>query len=127
MNPYRISLLLAGLAGLSAVILAAAGGHLVSGLEDPAAYRSWQSANLIHIFHAVVLLVLAAINRNQASKVLWYAIVVFALGITLFSGSIYLSHLSSIENATKLAPAGGLMLMFGWVLIIFHALKGHTE
>ena len=100
---------------------------MVSGLEDPAVYRSWQSANLIHIFHAVVLLALAALNRNQASRLLWYAIVVFALGITVFSGSIYLSHLSNIESATKLAPAGGLMLMLGWVLIIFHALRGHTE
>lgn len=105
-------------------MLAAAGSHLVDALDDPAGYRSWQSALLIHVFHAVVLLVLSALNRILVSKWLWWAVIVIALGLVFFSGSVYVSHLFGIAEATKLAPAGGLLLMLGWLLIIWQALKG---
>jgi uncharacterized membrane protein YgdD (TMEM256/DUF423 family) len=47
----------------------------------------------------------------------------FLLGLLLFCGSIYLGDLAGIRIGPT-APAGGLLLMLGWLLLAASAIAG---
>ena len=123
----RFILLISGLAGLSAVVLAAAGGHMIPSLADPENARSWQTANNIHFFHAIVLMVLSQFTRQTGGRLILWSAVSITVGILLFSGSIYLSKIVPGTELGKLAPVGGFALMLGWSLVIVHALRKRFE
>ena len=123
MTTDRRIFLAAALTGLSGVILAAVGSHLVPGIDEFGKYKSWQVANSMHLLHALVLLVLASRYQRTGDKVIFAAAVAILLGVVLFSGSIYLSLMASLTGATIVAPPGGLLLMLGWLLIAAHAFR----
>lgn len=102
---------LAGLAGFSAVALAALGGHWVEG-DD--ALRAWRSANQLHGWHAVALLGLAAALQVLDSRWLRWSAIGMALGLVLFSGSLYSAALGANFPAGT-APLGGVLLMLSWL------------
>ena len=120
---FRGTALLGGLAGLSGVILAAIGSHAVPGMDNPAIWRSWQSANLIHLVHAAVLLALAARCRVSDSTLLGVSVISIAVGTAIFSGSIYFSLMTGGSTTGGWAPVGGAILMLGWLLIIVDAAR----
>lgn len=116
--------LLGGLLGLSGVVMAALGSHVVvadAGAPGPDRYRSWQSANLLHLLHGVALLSLAAFAREAATRLWLLAGLAMALGVVLFSGSIYLSIWSGGAGTGGIAPIGGTVLMLGWLLVALAA------
>ena len=115
---FRGTALLGGLAGLSGVILAAIGSHAVPGMDDPRIWRSWHSANLIQLVHAVVLLALAAQLKHSSSAFLGLSVISIAVGTAIFSGSIYISLMTGMTGTGGWAPVGGVLLMLGWLLII---------
>jgi uncharacterized membrane protein YgdD (TMEM256/DUF423 family) len=59
-------------------------------------------------------------QRAKASLCFWAAIS-FALGILLFSGSLYLLVLADIPAMGMVTPVGGLAFIVGWVLLFFAA------
>jgi len=127
MTADRMIMLAGGLAGLSGVILAAAGSHIIPGLDNAESFRSWQSANGMHLLHSVLLIALASAYRQSGTRMLLLTSVVITAGIIIFCGSIYLSLLASMAGATRVAPLGGSLLILGWLLIAVHALKPETK
>jgi uncharacterized membrane protein YgdD (TMEM256/DUF423 family) len=116
-------IVLAALAGFSGVLLAAIGAHAVPAVDEVANYRSWQSASLLHLLHAAVLLTLGMRVQRHPSRVLLAAATLMLLGVVLFSGSIYTRILLDLERSFNLAPVGGFALMLGWLLIPFGLLR----
>ena len=117
MRAGRWLIALAALLGFSGVLLAALGSHAVPGMDQAANYRSWQSANMLHLVHAVVLLVLGTHALQQPSRLLLVPAGLIFLGILLFSGSIYARVALELESTFNLAPIGGFSLMLGWLLL----------
>lgn len=113
----RAVIVIAGLAGFSGVVLAALGAHAVPGMELEANYRGWQSASVIHLVHAVALMSLGVRMERRPSGLLTAAAALMALGLLLFSGSVYARVALDLERTYNLAPAGGLMLMLAWLII----------
>jgi uncharacterized membrane protein YgdD (TMEM256/DUF423 family) len=118
MAPGKGIAVLGGLLGLSGVILAALGSHAIPGMDVPENARNWWSANLIQLLHAPVLLALAALARDDSAPLLRHAASLLFLGIVLFSGSIYIMVAYSLDSTFHLAPAGGFVLMAGWLLAV---------
>lgn len=110
----RQAQLLSGLLGLSAVALAAAGSHLVSGADQGLALRSWQAANTMHLAHTLALLALSTQLQPQASTALRYCAWFWVAGVILFSGSLYLQAWLGLTGTAGVAPLGGMLLMAGW-------------
>src|SRR5690348_13959625 len=78
--------LLIGLAGASAVLLGAFGAHALRGVLDAQSRELWQTAVNYHVWHALALVLAAGFGRGRSGR---FAIAAFALGIVLFSGSLY--------------------------------------
>jgi len=113
MNSTARYVALAGaLMALSAVILAAMGSHLfdMNGLQD-----LWRTASNIHLFNAAGLMGLAALLSRLESRPLKWGAWLIALGTVVFSGSIYL-HVVTGQTFSNVTPAGGLLMMAGWLL-----------
>ena len=106
---FRISAIF----GFLAVALGAFGAHAlekVLAASDPKG--NWDTAAFYHVVHAVVLLVIA--TRDPLPVWAWRFA---ALGITLFSGSLYLYAVTQTKWLVALTPVGGLCLLAGWLAL----------
>jgi uncharacterized membrane protein YgdD (TMEM256/DUF423 family) len=116
----RIWIALGSLAGLTAVAAAALAAHALDWLE-PARLQMVRNAVEIHGWHALALL-FCGIWLPRGGRLVDWAGAAFALGILLFCGAIYSGVLAGIRIA-MLAPAGGTLLMLGWLLLGLSALR----
>lgn len=105
-------LTLAALAGFSAVALGAFGAHGLRDSLGAAGLEIYRTAALYHLVHAVALLAVAALQDRlrwpRATSAL------FALGILLFSGSLYLLAVTGIRAFGAVTPFGGVLFLAGW-------------
>jgi len=103
------------LLGLTGIMLAALGSHLVdvNGVVNGAGI--WQTASNIHLFQAAALLGMSAwLNTTDSRPLLWACGMMLA-GAVLFCGSLYLK-VASAGAFTGAAPLGGSIMMLGWLL-----------
>jgi uncharacterized membrane protein YgdD (TMEM256/DUF423 family) len=113
-------LLMASFAGFTGVTLGAFGAH---GLRDrlaPDMLSVYQTGVHYHLIHAVALLAAASISRTS-SRLVPTAGWLFALGIVLFSGSLYVMSLTGVTKLGMITPIGGLAFLGGWALLALAA------
>lgn len=73
-----------------------------------------------HMYHALGMLAvawLASERRGGKALTAHLAGAAFMLGIVLFSGTLYAFALTGHVLVAGAAPAGGFLLMIGWLLI----------
>jgi len=94
-----------------AVALGAFGAHaLKATLPAHEMTEVWSKAVLYHFLHALGLLVLSVLPAVQRVTV-----ILFVVGIVLFSGSLYLLALTNIKWLGAITPFGGLCFLAGWL------------
>lgn len=109
----RVARLIAGLMGFSAVFCGAFGAHLLHALlEKSGTIQIWQTGVLYHLVHAVVLLVLS--GWRPVPRVAYQLI---SVGVTIFSGSLYVLALSNLRWFGAITPLGGLGMLAGWLVL----------
>ena len=104
-----------GLLAAAAIGLSAYASH---GVSEALAQSHLNTAALYAFGHGVVLVGLGASSVNQLGRGALYVLLV---GTLLFSGSLVGNVL--MQWPTTLAPAGGMTLMGGWVLLALSALR----
>ncbi|HEX8309768.1 MAG TPA: DUF423 domain-containing protein [Chthoniobacteraceae bacterium] len=111
--PFRV----AAISGFLAVAFGAFGAH---GLKDLLARYDtsaiWQTAALYHLVHSAVLLFVAGREPLPA-----WAFRLFAAGILVFSGSLYVLSVTNVRWLGAITPLGGLALLGGWIALAFSA------
>ena len=106
---------LAAAFGFFGVALGAFGAHaLQEKLLALDTLKTWGTASLYHLIHAVVLLILS--REYSTQKLAWWS---FAIGIVLFSGSLYVLCVTGIKWLGAITPIGGLALLLGWGSLVF--------
>jgi uncharacterized membrane protein YgdD (TMEM256/DUF423 family) len=121
MNKIRA---VAGLLGLTGVALGAFGAHalkptlIARGMSDV-----WETAVIYHLIHAVAIFAIAA-NASRPRPWLARAAVCWAVGILLFSGSLYALALGGPHWLGPVTPLGGLGFLAGWSFAIIDGLTG---
>ena len=109
----RIALLV-GVAGASAVLLGAFGAHALRDVLDAEQRELWHTAVDYHMWHALALLATVGLGSGRGRRV---AVVAFALGIVLFSGSLYALALGAPRWTGILTPFGGIAFVVGWMAL----------
>ena len=106
----------AGIAGALGVALGAFGAHgLKRVVDDPHLLEVWDTGARYHLVHAVALLALAALpNPSPWTARLW------AAGVVVFSGSLYLLALTNQRWLGAITPLGGALLIAGWASLAVH-------
>jgi uncharacterized membrane protein YgdD (TMEM256/DUF423 family) len=101
--------------GALAVALGAFGAHALKELlERNQRLDTWETAVLYHLLHAVAWFALALHPRAGKAPALC-----FALGILIFSGSLYILSITNIRWLGAITPLGGLAFIAGWLTITF--------
>lgn len=119
----RILWILLGLLGLAAVALGAYGSHAAA-FAEPRLQAIFETAVRYHFAHLPAL-AFAALLGSLAPALARRAGVAGALflaGILLFSGSLYLKALGLADLTSPAAPAGGFVLMAGWLALAWAGL-----
>jgi uncharacterized membrane protein YgdD (TMEM256/DUF423 family) len=95
------------------VALGAFGAHgLKEVLVRNDAVATWQTAVLYHLAHSLALLLVA--SREPFHVWAWR---LFAIGIVVFSGSLYLLALTSVKVLGAITPIGGVCFLGGWLAL----------
>ncbi|MGY0407505.1 MAG: DUF423 domain-containing protein [Polaribacter sp.] len=110
--------------GVLAVILGAFGAHVLKETLTAAQLLSFETAVRYQMYHVIVLLFVNTYQGFTTSQKKNIS-VLFFIGITFFSGSIYAIELTSIspKSIWFVTPLGGLFLMSGWILMMVVFLK----
>ncbi len=125
----KSSLVKGAILGCIAVIFGALGAHALKEVLLPEQLHSFETGVRYQMYHALAILVLAVVVKNKSSKLLLTTVNLFFWGVVLFSGSIYLLTLKNIiaadflKFAGPITPIGGIILVLGWVLLIWEGLK----
>jgi len=118
----RLALAMGALLALAAVALGAFGAHALRGRLEPDMATAWQTAVQYHGWHALALVAagLLLLHRPDAGAV-GIAAWLFAAGIALFSGSLYLLALTGTRGLGAVTPFGGLAFLAGWAAFAWGA------
>lgn len=100
--------------GLTGVALGAFGAHGLAGvLQANDTVAVWNTAVFYQMVHAVALLALGAAGRSRLSVcVLW------AIGVIVFSGTLYALSISGVRWLGAITPVGGIALILGWIILV---------
>lgn len=104
--------------GLLAAVAIGLSAYASHGVGEAHAQSNLNTAALYLFGHGAVLAILGPASLNRWGRAALY---VLLLGVLLFSGSLAGGVLAGWS--TRLAPAGGMALMAGWLLLAVAALR----
>lgn len=111
--------------GFLGVALGAFGAHALKTRLSAELLAVWKTAVEYQMYHALALLGVGLLLRQVGTSApLQWAGAGFALGVLLFSGSLYALCLSGVRVLGAITPFGGMLLLAGWALLLVAALRG---
>jgi uncharacterized membrane protein YgdD (TMEM256/DUF423 family) len=115
----RNFVIFAAVFGFLGVAAGAFGTHGLSAYFDahPGTEDTFRTAVQYQMYHALALLAAALLSQHVQSRYLRWAGWLFAAGIVLFSGSLYVLSLFEVRMMGAVAPLGGLALLGGWLCL----------
>ncbi|MDQ6478008.1 DUF423 domain-containing protein [Dyadobacter sp. LHD-138] len=116
-----------GILGALAVALGAFGAHALKAmLETSGRLETFETAVKYQFYHALAMVLVGILMQRageDAAKLLGWSGNAFAVGVIIFSGSLYAICFTGITKFGATAPIGGLLLIAGWILLILAAGK----
>lgn len=113
----RPFLLLAAFFGMTGVALGAFAAHGLRSRLGTDYLAVFQTGVQYQMIHALALFGVALLALHRPGRLVTVAGGLFALGILLFSGSLYLLTLSGIVKLGIITPIGGTAFLAGWLCL----------
>jgi uncharacterized membrane protein YgdD (TMEM256/DUF423 family) len=113
----RLWLLLSAFAGFSGVALGAFAAHGLKSRLSAEYLAVFQTGTHYQLIHALALFGVGLLALHAPGRLVNLAGGLFALGILLFSGSLYALTLSGIGKLGIVTPFGGLAFLGGWLCL----------
>ena len=120
--------IIASVFGFMAVFFGAFGAHSLKKLISASDLDIWRTAVDYQFYHTFALLFLSSCSRFK-SRLINISSWCFAIGIILFSGSLYLLairdilHIDSAAILGPITPLGGLFFFTGWLCLFIGTIK----
>lgn len=115
----KTALLIGSILGMLTVAIGAFGAH---GLKDILLSNGrldvFETAVRYQFYHATALLTLGIIGDRVGEVWIKRAMLSFASGVVIFSGSLYCLSITNVGVFGAITPIGGLLLMLGWLFLI---------
>ena len=103
------------LSGALAVVTGAMSAHLLADMLSAKELARVQTAATYQLYHTITLAALCAFYQSKPSFIIKFSCILFAWGVVLFSGSLYLYTASYYQPLVFLTPIGGLLFIIGWL------------
>jgi uncharacterized membrane protein YgdD (TMEM256/DUF423 family) len=118
----RTFLLAGAVAGFIGVAFGAFGAHGLRGRLSPEMLAVFETGVRYQMYHALALLLTAAVAGRVDGRSIVAAGWLFVAGITLFSGSLYLLAVTGVTILGAITPIGGVAFLAGWICLAVAAL-----
>ena len=111
------------------VALGAFGAHGLRDRLDAYSMTVYEKAVFYHFIHALGILVVALLARNEVisdvgqNRVSWLLLI----GILFFSGSLYALAVSGVRMLGAITPIGGLAFIAGWLWLAYETRVIHIR
>lgn len=112
----------AALGGLASMAMGALAAHALANVLDPRALGWIEIGARLGGWNAAALLGVAALMAARPGRYLAPAAGALALGILLFSGSLYGLALTGARAFAYVTPFGGVLLLIGWGLLVAYGI-----
>ena len=109
--------------GFISVACGAFGAHALQSRLDQRLFQVWQTAAHYQMSHALALVLFGLWSLspvNPTSQIPGYC---FALGVLIFSGTLYVLALTDIKWLGAITPVGGTFFLLGWISWAWLALR----
>ncbi len=127
----NINLLLGGVFGFLSIAFGAYAAHVLKTNISADDYENVMKAVGYQQLHAAMMGMLGLTQFFILPPIVLrrfrLAGFLYAAGIVLFCGGIYVGTLTEIHAALRLAPAGGFAFMLGWLVLASAGLAGRPE
>lgn len=111
----QLGFFLGALGGLLSVAFGAFGAHALRDRLDAYSLGVFETAVQYQFYHSLALLIAGLLLiQFPASVLLKSSVVLFVLGILVFSGSLYILSLSGVRWWGAVTPLGGLAFIAAW-------------
>ncbi|MBC7386199.1 MAG: DUF423 domain-containing protein [Cryobacterium sp.] len=111
--------------------LGAFGAHALSSRFGDYEKGIWQTAVFYHLTHALALFAFAVavaavpnFYESLGEKMVTVTASLFAVGILIFSGSLYALALTGVRTLGMITPIGGVCFLAAWLSIAWAGFKG---
>ncbi len=122
----RRLVILAAFFGMIGVGMGAFGAHALGAiLTANGREATYQTAVQYHLIHTLALLFVASAIRRWPGNLARASGIFFAIGITIFSGSLYILAIFNLPIMGAVAPIGGVAFILGWLLLGLTAWQNH--
>lgn len=114
----RRLVILAAFFGMIGVGMGAFGAHALGAVLTANGREStYQTAVQYHLIHTLAILFVSSAIRRWPGRLARVSGVFFALGIIIFSGSLYILSIFNLPIMGAVAPIGGVAFIIGWLLL----------
>ncbi|HSU14173.1 DUF423 domain-containing protein [Longimicrobium sp.] len=107
--------------GFLGVAAGAFGAHALRSRVPAELLAVFETGARYQMYHALALLAVALVAGRAPSKAARAAGWLFAAGIVVFSGSLYLLALTGVRVLGAVTPLGGLCFLGGWIALALAA------
>ncbi len=123
------------LMGALGVGLGAFGAHALqsylgarAGDGDQAArlLNTWEIAVRYQMYHALALLLAAALVQRVGGYALTVTGISFTAGVLIFSGCLYALVLTGARWLGAVVPVGGVLMIVGWIALLWAGLTSRS-
>lgn len=111
----------AAISGFIGVGAGAFGAHGLKNHVDPALLPVWHTAVLYQLIHTLALLMLVGLASHINAAALRWTARLFAAGIVIFSGSLYVLVLTNVKWLGAITPIGGVCFLAAWLCLALSA------
>ncbi|WP_237885659.1 DUF423 domain-containing protein [Pseudomonas sp. PGPR40] len=110
-------LMLAAFFGFTGVALGAFAAHGLKSRLSAEYLAIFHTGVNYQLVHTLALLGVALLATQIPGRLITWAGASFAIGILLFSGSLYLLTMTGVSKLGIVTPFGGLAFLVGWVCL----------
>ena len=120
----KFSLVAGSIFGALAVMIGAFGAHALKAmLTETNRLETFETAVKYQFYHALALLIVGLLCFHIKKPSLKWASYSFTAGILIFSGSLYVLCLTGVTWLGAITPIGGILLIIGWLRLLYTAIK----
>ena len=123
----RTFFVLGSVFALVGVAAGAFGSHAMRGVIPADLAAVFETGVRYQLVHALALLAAAGAAARWPGRAPTAAGALFAAGIVLFSGSLYLLALTGVRMLGAVAPFGGVAFIAGWACLAWSAWSARSE
>jgi len=119
----RTIFIFVAISGFLLVAFGAFGAHVLSRFLG-AEQLAWIHTGLQYqAWHTLAIFGLGCVMQSRRNIWFYWSAASMALGVVLFSGSLYSLALSHLRFLVFITPIGGLFFLIGWLLMLIGALR----